>query len=706
VRITNIAGHTAYAMTGPTGTTEELTSYQDASGDHYLIPDEARPYLGKQLSTSLFDVSALLRDGLTTGTHIPINLAFDTGTTRSAPPGVTLTSHGTSNATGYLTPQSGAAFAAGLRAAIGADVTAGRSVGIGTLFGGVASISLAALGNATSGTAASGTGKSNTVQPRYPLHILQVNATDLTGAPATAVGAVLVNTDSVSRENVPLDFTGGIDRVAVPVGDYSVLVQFLDFDTSGNLAAVRTVLLDDFTVPATGPTTAINVDERTATVALSVATPRPATKEATLTSWLRQDATGVTTGVQTFVLPGGPPVYTNSQPAPKVGKLRYVSQWAAAGPATGAQYRYDLAFGSDDVPANQSYVARPGQLATVRQVISSDPGAAGSSILSATADTVAIQQLEVGSTDAYSGLVTQYLGSGDGGQWIQSTYALTGLGYDGDVHTYAAGRSYQVQWTHGPLAPNVGQHTGPTDVYPCFVCASANALGVFTNFGSDSEPDHTTEPPGVNEVTHLTIYRNGTVIADVGSRFVGAELTGIPSGPATYREVFDTDLTGVFGVTQSTNTHTDITFISTPGTDWRTTLPASDRCDFTGAVTAPCQVQPILTLNYHLASDDENTSASPVQLLKLNVGHLTYDGRGSHAPITSATVSVSFDSGKTWQPAFVTGAFGKYVALWQNPSSAAGTSPELRVTATDAVGGSISQTDANAYTIAAAASVH
>jgi hypothetical protein len=90
-----------------------------------------------------------------------------------------------------------------------------------------------------------------------------------------------------------------------------------------------------------------------------------------------------------------------------------------------------------------------------------------------------------------------------------------------------------------------------------------------------------------------------------------------------------------------------------------------------------------------------------VQHMRLSVGHLTYDGYGSHAPITSATVAVSFDGGATWQPAVVGGHDGQYTVAWKNPASAAGTSPDLRVTATDAAGGSITQTITNAYTIAA-----
>jgi hypothetical protein len=109
-------------------------------------------------------------------------------------------------------------------------------------------------------------------------------------------------------------------------------------------------------------------------------------------------------------------------------------------------------------------------------------------------------------------------------------------------------------------------------------------------------------------------------------------------------------------------------------------------------------ILPALTLNYRLDTDENNTSTSPVQALNLTVGHLSYDGAGSHAPITSASVRVSFDNGSTWQRVPVIGFAGHYVALWHNT---AGTSPSIEVTATDAVGGSITQTVTNAYTVGA-----
>jgi hypothetical protein len=108
---------------------------------------------------------------------------------------------------------------------------------------------------------------------------------------------------------------------------------------------------------------------------------------------------------------------------------------------------------------------------------------------------------------------------------------------------------------------------------------------------------------------------------------------------------------------------------------------------------------PALTLGYQLVTSQSNTSNTATQVLHLRVGHLSYDGVGSHAAIRSAAVWVSFDGEKSWRRARVTGTGGRYTATWPNPPSAADSSPDIKVTASDAIGGSITQTITSAYSI-------
>lgn len=123
-------------------------------------------------------------------------------------------------------------------------------------------------------------------------------------------------------------------------------------------------------------------------------------------------------------------------------------------------------------------------------------------------------------------------------------------------------------------------------------------------------------------------------------------------------------------------------------------LPIESSCAGQSA-SAPCVVLPALNVNYRLTTDEHNAGTAPVQVLRLTVGHVSYDGAGTRAPITGASMQVSFDGGATWQPVPTVGAGGDYLAFWPNKP---GASPSTRVTATDTSGGSITQTVANAYT--------
>jgi hypothetical protein len=289
------------------------------------------------------------------------------------------------------------------------------------------------------------------------------------------------------------------------------------------------------------------------------------------------------------------------------------------------------------------------------------------------------------------GDTTNYLASTVGGLWQQQSFGANNVVLEGDVHTYQARHDYSVDWAHGPLAAKFGQHTGFQD---CLVCAAGSTLSLIFNSVGDSDPTHAglllTQPTSA----HFTLYRNGTSLFDQDG-YDGAVLDNVPTGPATYRAVFDLNMTGAAGFSQSTVTHTDLTVPFDPNKG--STLPAPSVCQGQTAST-PCVILPALTLNYQLDTDENNTSTSPVQVLNLTVGHVSYDGAGSHAPITATSVEVSFDNGSTWQRVPVIGFDGHYVALWHNM---AGTSPSIKVTATDAAGGSIAQTVTNAYTVGA-----
>jgi hypothetical protein len=493
---------------------------------------------------------------------------------------------------------------------------------------------------------------------------------------------------------------GGIARIAVPAGDYSAFTFFDDFDAQGNGIAFRLVNANDFVVADTPAVTAVTLDERTATSAISASAPRPAVQDVTVASTERFDATGAP-AISGSLSNGGFPtagVYVNPQPAAKIGTLHYLVQWGGAATKPSDNYRFDLAFGSNDIPADETFVGRADQVAAVHEHLFADPANPTNptdntqELLSSGALDPLVFGFElVGPVRTAPADVTDYLGTADGGEWLQFDITPSGVELIGEPHTYVAGHDYSVDWARGPLAAGLTQWTSPQF---CDACTAGSTLSLAIPMVRDTVPDHTAQFAFfVPVVVHFTLYRDDTKLFDQDG-FFGAAVTDIPAAPSTYRGVLDVDLSADNNFSQSTKTHTEVTVKYDP-TATGSPLPTTSGCDGQ-TPTTPCQILPALTLDYRLAADESNTSHSPVQTMGLTVGHVSYNGVGSHSPITSATVSVSFDNGATWHPAAVAGFAGHYVALWHNPAAG---SPELRVTATDAAGDAITQTITNAYTI-------
>jgi hypothetical protein len=646
-----------------------LAFFQSGNGDRYFVPSSALPYLSHQLDPSLFDATALARTG-DTGT-VPVRLTFAAGSTPTAPADITLTSVSGRTATGYVTTASGPALAAALRTGAGADHAAHRTPGSTPLVPGLTGISLA------------GAATPPVVAPRYPLHVLQINVNDLTGAPVGSAEVELVDMDDVRTVATAVPITNGLNRLTVPAGHYLALALLQDLDANGDITSVHTVT-QQFTVPDTaGATTTTTLDERAANALIGVSVPKPVTAQYESTTFVMSDPTGRRTIFGWGGLGATMPQYVSPTAAPAVGSLDYTAEWGASSSNPDQNYRYDVVFGSaNGVPAQEHDTVTADQITTVRDRISADPALHGLQVRFGTGNyNPALAGFGSGGV-AYPvttpGEVTDYLASNRGNEWQQYSLSPDGVYTSGDVQTYLPGQSHAVDWSHGPLAPGFGQHTGGR---PCEACFANGTLDLaFDQFG-DSDPAHEANlvlgPPTSQ---HFTLYRDGTSIADGNG--LGVELTDMPSTPATYRAVYDLSMAGNARFSQSTASHTDLTVAYAPSTRSGSVLPA-------------------LTVNYRLATDATNTSSSPVQVLDLRVGHASYDGVGSAAPITSVSVRVSFDNGSTWQATSLVGAAGNYVAFWPNPK--AGGSPSIRVTATDANGGSIAQTVTDAYTVTAAA---
>jgi hypothetical protein len=259
------------------------------------------------------------------------------------------------------------------------------------------------------------------------------------------------------------------------------------------------------------------------------------------------------------------------------------------------------------------------QLASVRQSLYTDPAAGGvpGELIETAYEPNAGQILLP--TPPVTGVVTDYVGVGAPDLWQQGYFTPTNIFYTAGPQDFAAGHSYSVEWGHGPAAPVDGIYgaalSAPLNI--CLTCASGGNLTVGFYEVGDSEPGHV-GMVAFGGSTHYTLYQNGAPIYDAVNT-LGANLSGVPNAPTTYREVLDTDLSNVPGLTESTSTHTDVTFRYVPGADPGDTLPVADLCDRGGAIAAPCQILPVLNLDYHLATDLTGTSHSRVQVMRLDV---------------------------------------------------------------------------------------
>jgi hypothetical protein len=158
--------------------------------------------------------------------------------------------------------------------------------------------------------------------------------------------------------------------------------------------------------------------------------------------------------------------------------------------------------------------------------------------------------------------------------------------------------------------------------------------------------------------------------------------------PATIRFSLDVSRTSkLFPL--STASRTVWTWHTAPSGE--ATVPAGWTCaQFTR--TRDCAVQPMMTLDYAVAGLRlDGTAPAGRQVLRVLAGHLQ---AVRAAPVTRVSVSVSFDGGKTWHQARVTGHGGRCAAAFTAPAGALVT---LRTSAADAAGGTVTETITSAY---------
>ena len=653
------------------------------------IPTEALPYLGRGLSPSLFQVSALQKAA--SGGRLPVQVTF-TGR-RPAIPGLTVTRSSAGSAAGYLTASSARKFGAALERQYRADHSSGR-FGHDGIFSHSVNISLARTSSAPGPI------------PAFKMHTLTIDGRNLAGKPDTGDDVFIADADNVSRFDGLAEtdnfFYRGTAKFSVPAGHYWAIATFLQFTSTGG--SLRMVILPQFTV--TGLHTTVHIAEKSASSEITMPTPRPTVDEQTTFEIVR--------GARQ----GGPFSYTSSWSGlsgwispttrkPSVGTLQtYTSATLGSPTHVTPTYAYNLDYpGPAGLVPSQHFPVQPADLATVTERYYQD-GATSNGGWASFGGTVAqlgfefVPILPV----AMPAEQTQYFSASPGLLWLNETWTNVNDFSGGDVDDYRAyspGQQETQDWNRFPL------HPAPATTLGGAAAAFPTQTSQF-RIGNTLELDLT--PFSDNEFGHLGagFFGNGNTTVS-GSYEVdqngvdishGNAVNGLPGiqlspKPSVIRFVLDASRASSF-FRLSPSSQTIWTWRSVRNTAAK--VPAAWYCGVTFTNTSVelirrCAVQPLMTLNYSVEGLSlSGLAPSGAQVIDLSVGHVQLGGT---AAITGAAAQVSYNDGDSWQPAAVTAQGGGdfHVAY----SAPGGVDVTLRVSATDSAGGSIRETILRAY---------
>jgi hypothetical protein len=650
------------------------------------IPADALPYLGRGLDPSLFDVAALQRaesDG-----RLPVQVRF--AGRRPALPGVIITRTGAGSARGYLTASSAKVFGVALQRQFRADHARG-SYGSDGLFAGVS----IALAGAPTPVRAS---------PDFPMHTLTVTGTNLRGQPDTGDTVIVINAADWQRFGDPNEifnfFYHGTAKYSLPAGQYWAIGDFVNF--RGRHGSERLDVLPQFTV--TGNHTRVHLAERAASSRLSFTTSRPTQPELVGITFIRGGLHHTSfgfgfsdSGLSLWVSP------TTSKPT--VGTLRTFTSAQLASPPTapGTPYFYNLDYaGPDGIIPPQHYVVSAASLATVHERYFQDrPSTGGWLVFGGFPLQLEGILISLVPPLHLPGLQTQYFTAGPSLAWslgyVEFYDSFTGGQFD-TYRTLPAGKQLTDDWNEYPLHPQPAVqplHGSLGRILPSVPSAfrSGNRLELDLTPFSDNQPGHLGSGyfPGTGK---YAIFANGVRIAH-GNPATGIKPVRLSGKPSVIRFVQTAD---------RSSPDFELSSASTTAWTWRSApqpkamVPPSWYCGYRLVANRVillrrCAVQPLLTLRYqvHKLALDGIAPPGP-QVIGLAVGHLQLAKRSQ---ITGARAQVSYDNGRFWLPAHIAATgHGQFRILFHAPP---GVDVSLRVSATDAAGGSITETILSAY---------
>jgi hypothetical protein len=712
------------------------------AGDQYLVPDDAVAGLGSVLDPRLFDISYLARAKL--GGSLPVQISY-TGSTVPALPGVHVSHAAGGIASATITaaqmPQLGGVLDSAFRPHAATSAMAA--------LGGITRISLAQAAGApplpptplqplaVSEGQPQGTGKG------LAFHTIHLKFLDTNGKPALALGFVQNVDDALLSPGLQLNTGYPIDHfeiqdgysLSVPDGTYSFEFTVFTPDSAtfdGYDSAL--VVKPQITVDANET---ITLDARTALpyhVTLT-GTSAPAALGQTLgfarTSVSDGEVDSLGLSLAMYLIsqtgPGAPAVDTKlrATPTPTVTKgtfgfdayAFFAPTWTLDSPDP----TYTLDFPHlGSIPASLNYTVPKADLTTVHETLYDAEQGTCTEPADSTENVGPFIYWPWGAqaSDGFAvspspGERTDYWYTSDPrlDRWQEEFGANDCDARWGAIRMLHPGGQITETWNKAPLVASpaapadwlqdiitTNWFTGQAIATLCGACRQGDIGAWFNSTEGDSDPSHYTQDNSTfnaeGNSSSLEFWRNGKLADDFPSQpsnyLLSYNLQLLPQ-PAVYRLEVTTPMPSVpVGYTQ-----TDWTFHSSPD-DPVAHLPEGEAC--APVMTASCSFLPLLfpVYNLPLNLDDQAKAGAPFTI-RFAVSHQFGESPPSGV---SATVSESFNDGKTWtepQTATCTGGNQCTATIAQPALSATTGFASLRVTARDAAGNSVTQTIIRAY---------
>lgn len=703
--------------------------------DQYVVPDNAVPYLGTLLDPRLFDVTYLVRAKLDDAHRATVPVTVRAATTKAAEalPALHVTHAAGASATATVRKKDAAAFGRLLAEHWRAARNAPNDPAADALTG-VSGISLAVGAGAPPAPVLPAGLSAGGKDGERHFHTLTVKFVGMDGRPTTGAGWVQ-NVDDArlstflvtpSLASFPPLQTNPAGRLSVPDGTYSLAFgvvtphpgTFLGVD-SAVVARPEIDVHEDMTVTFDAR------DAKPYRVSLDKTVDVEARQDQITLS--RTSLTGGSCGGQAsapllaaYSMSGAGTVDSALAASPtgtvKKGEFDFDAMSVLNGarlnaPAPPAAPRYTLDFPRRGaIPASLDFHVRAADLTAMHERVYAHPfGEQNLELL----PMVFHPWRDNTGQSAYvePGERTDYLYTSDP---KLTTYEMRYFANDGSSQfstrfTVEHGQQLDTSWGKGPAVPSRAApptgitysaqplRTDPRETVVTAARQDDNAMLYLAPAG-DSDPAHY----GYAVDTDLRFYRDGTLVETGASQPGGLGTDGIvlplSATKTTYRLDVDTsDESDLIGAGDAQTVDTSWTFGSGRG-DAKAQLPDGVLC--APDPTRACSLLPLLFVRYDLALDYRSRAEADAPFdIAFAVAHQ------EHAPGpkgVTATVSVSYDDGKTWStPHDATAAGDGTFRLTVHHPPAAQTSGyvSLRVDAHDADGSEVRQTVIRAYAL-------